>query len=72
MRSLILPAVVGIVVFFIVIAISISLGYYLGVSAGTVFGSPAFGEYTQTSVIIGGVLGFFLGVGAFGVSIEAL
>lgn len=68
MRDMIIPAAISASVFFIVLAISIALGYYVGISAGEVFGTPGFGEYTQTSVILGGFLGVILGMVSFGIS----
>lgn len=68
MRDILIPATISVVVFFFVLAISIALGYYVGISAGEVFGTPGFGEYTQTSVILGGFLGLVLGMISFGIS----
>ncbi|AGZ17501.1 hypothetical protein X824_gp027 [Escherichia phage 4MG] len=68
MRDLIVPAAISASVFFIVLAISVALGYYVGISAGEVFGTPGFGEYTQTSVVVGCTLGLPLGMAAFGIS----
>ena len=68
MRDLIIPTTISVVVFFFVLAISISLGYYVGISAGEVFGTPGFGEYAQTSVILGGFFGLVLGIVSFGIT----
>lgn len=68
MRDMLIPSAISVCVFFFVLAISIALGYYVGVSAGEVFGTPGFGEYTKTSVILGGFLGLVLGMVSFGIS----
>lgn len=68
MRDMIIPATISIVVFFFVLAISIALGYYVGISAGEVFGTPGFVEYTQPSVMIGAFSGVSLGMVSFGIS----
>lgn len=68
MRDMLIPATISVVVFFFVLAIAIALGYYVGISAGEVFGTPGFGEYTKTSVILGGFLGVILGMVSFGIS----
>lgn len=61
MRKILITAAIVATVFFIVMAISVSLGYYIAVSAGEVFGTPSFGEYAETSVALGGSLGLILG-----------
>lgn len=68
MRDMIIPAAISASALFIVLAISIALGYYVGISAGEVFGTPGFGEYTKTSVAVGSVLGLLLGMVSFGIS----
>lgn len=68
MRDMIIPATISIVVFFFVLAISIALGHYVAISAGEVFGTPGFGEYTQPSVMIGAFSGVILGMVSFGIS----
>lgn len=72
MRDLIIPAAISVSVFFIVLGISITLGYYLAISAGQVFGTPGFGEYTETSVAVGSASGLLLGMASFGISSGAV
>lgn len=68
MRDIIIPASIGATMFFVVLAISVALGYYIGISAGEVFGTPGFGEYTQTSVVVGSSIGLIMGMVSFGIS----
>lgn len=68
MRDMIIPAVIGVLTFFVVLSISVALGYYCGISAGEAFGTPGFGEYTETSIALGSSLGLIIGMVSFAIS----
>lgn len=68
MRDMIIPAIMGISAFFVVLAVSVALGYYCGISAGEVFGTAGFGEYTETSIAVGSTVGLIMGMASFAIS----
>lgn len=68
MREMIIPAAIASAIFFAVLALAMALGYYIGISAGEVFGTPEFGETTETSVVVGALMGLILGMASFAIT----